>query len=131
MSRKPSRRGSPRKRQGARRGKRGRASGRRRVGTARRQALLVLAALTIPAGLLLSVRRTADGTRLAERLAELRRETMLLEEALVDEVVRVDSLTSRERIARIAGEYALRQAEDHEVVILGELSGAQPGGEGP
>lgn len=93
----------------------------RRVGTFRRRMILVAAALTIPAGLLVSVQRTGEGTRLAEQLAELRRETMLLEEALVDEVVRVDSLTSRERIARIAPELGLRQAEDHEVVILGEV----------
>ena len=83
---------------------------------------MVLAALTIPAGLVISVRRTAEGTRLAEQLSDLRRETMLLEEALADEVVRVESLTSRERIARIVEERGFRQAEDDEVVIVGDVS---------
>lgn len=108
-----------------------RRGGGRRVGSIRRRALLLLAVLTIPAGLLVSVRRTADGTRLTEQLEELRRETTLLEEALVDEVVRVDSLTSRARIGRVAEELGLRQAEEHEVVILGDVAGIEPDGEGP
>lgn len=93
----------------------------RRVGSARRRAVVALAALTIPAGLVISVRRSAEGTRLAEQLHELRRETVLLEEALVDEVVRVDSLTSRTRIGTVAAELGLRQAEDTEVVIMGDV----------
>lgn len=101
-----------------------------RVGSTRRRVVLVAAALTVPAGLLFSVRRTAEGTRLAEQLSELRRETMLLEEVLVEEVVRVDSLTSRERIGRVAEELGFRQAADHEVVILGDVS-FNADGEGP
>lgn len=93
-----------------------------RPGATRRRFFIVAAALSIPAGLMISVRRTADGTRLAEQLADLRRETMLLEEALADEVVRVESLTSRERIARIVEERGFRQAEDDEVVIMGDVS---------
>lgn len=109
-------------------------SGRRRglVGSRRRGLLVVLAVLTIPAGLFISVRRTAEGTRLSEQLAELRRETVLLEEALVDEVVRVDSLASRERIGRVAPELGLRQATDDEVVILGDVrETTRIGSEGP
>lgn len=108
------------KRSGRRRPARRKRRGSGRVGDARRRIIVIAAALTIPAGLLVSVGRTADGTRLAEQLEELRRETMLLEEALVEEVVRVDSLSSRERIGRVADELGLRQAEDHEVVILGD-----------
>lgn len=93
-----------------------------RPGAIRRRFLMVLAALTIPVGLMISVGRTAEGTRLAEQLADLRRETMLLEETLVDEVARVESLTSRERIARIVEERGFRQATDDEVVIVGEVS---------
>lgn len=103
-----------------------------RVGSRRRGLLIGLAVLTIPAGLFVSVRRTAEGTRLSEQLAELRRETVLLEEALVDEVVRVDSLASRERIGRVASELGLRQATDGEVVILGDVSGTnRTASEGP
>jgi hypothetical protein len=90
----------------------------------------VLATLTVPAGLMVSVGRTAEGTRLAEQLAELRRETRLLEEALVDEVVRVESLTSRERIGRIVEDRGFRQAEDDEVVIVGDV-GLNASGETP
>ena len=108
----------------SRRRKRGRRKDRSagRVGSMRRRVILTVAALTIPAGLLFSVRRTAEGTRMAEQLAELRRETGLLEEALVDEVMRVDSLTSRERIGRAAEALGFRQAADDEVVILGDVS---------
>lgn len=97
-----------------------------RRGTLRRQAILGLAALAIPAGLVVSVRRTAEGTRLAEQLEELRRETRLLEEALVDEVVRVDSLTSRQRIGRAAAELGLRQADEGEVVVVGAVASVNP-----
>lgn len=79
-----------------------------------------MAALMIPAGLFISIRRSADGTRLAEALADMRRETRLLDESLGDERVRVDSLTSRERVGRLAAELGLRQATDDEVVILSD-----------
>lgn len=110
-----------------------RKSGRgRRVGSARRRIILVAAALTIPVALVISVRRSAEGTRLAEQLEELRRETVLLEEVLVEEVVRVDSLTSRARIGRVASELGLRQAEDTEVVIMGDVGRRTgTGSEGP
>lgn len=110
-------------------GKKRRGAGRSaRPGAIRRRFVVVLAALTIPVGLMISVRRTADGTRLAEQLGELRRETMLLEETLVDEVARVESLTSRERIARIVEERGFRQAADDEVVIVGDVSLNSDGG---
>lgn len=120
-----------RRRKSGGRGRRtGREGGGRRIGAIRRRAIVLLAVLTIPAGLVISVRRTAEGTRLAEQLEELRRETTLLEEALVDEVVRVDSLTSRARIEHAAGELGLRQAEEHEIVILGDVTGIDSDGEG-
>jgi hypothetical protein len=85
--------------------------------------MTVLAALlTIPVGLVVSVRRTAEGTRLAEQLEDLRRETRLLEEALGEEVVRVDSLSSMDRIVRMAPELGLRQAREDEVVVLSDVT---------
>lgn len=118
------------RRKGSKAGRKARATRKRgpgarastRPGALRRRFILVLAALTIPAGLMISVRRTAEGTRLAEQLADLRRETMLLEEALADEVVRVESLTSRERIGRMVEDRGFRQADDDEVVIVGNVS---------
>jgi hypothetical protein len=87
--------------------------------------MIVAAALTIPAGLVVSVRRTAQGTRLAEQIGDLRRETRLLEEALAEEVVRVDSLSSRDRIGRAATRLGLRIAHEDEVVVLGDVAQAR------
>ena len=83
--------------------------------------MVLAAVLTIPVGLVISVRRTAEGTRLAEQLEDLRRETRLLEEALGEEVVRVDSLSSMDRIVRVAPELGLRQAREDEVVVLSDV----------
>lgn len=129
-----SRRAKKRSRGTGRRGAKGRGGAKRagRVGTARRQAIVGLALLAIPAGLVVAVQRTAEGTRLAEQLDELRRETRLLEEALVDEVVRVDSLASRERIERAAGPLGLRPASEEEVVVVSATSaGTNVKAEGP
>lgn len=87
--------------------------------------MIVAAALTIPAGLVVSVRRSAQGTRLAEQIEDLRRETRLLEEALAEEVVRVDSLSSRDRIGREATRLGLRLAQEDEVVVLGDVTRAR------
>lgn len=86
--------------------------------------MVLAAVLTIPVGLVISVRRTAEGTRLAEQLEDLRRETRLLEEALGEEVVRVDSLSSMDRIVRMAPELGLRQAGEDEVVVLSDVTEA-------
>lgn len=110
---------------GSGRGGKRKPSVRDRVGTARRRMMIVAAALTIPAGLVVSVRRSAQGTRLAEQIEDLRRETRLLEEALAEEVVRVDSLSSRDRIGRVATRLGLRLAQEDEVVVLGDVTQAR------
>lgn len=110
---------------GSRRNEKRKPSARDRVGTARRRMMIVAAALTIPAGLVISVRRSAQGTRLAEQIEDLRRETRLLEEALAEEVVRVDSLSSRDRIGRAATRLGLRLAQEDEVVVLGDVTQAR------
>jgi hypothetical protein len=78
--------------------------------------ILGTAALTIPVGLLISVRRSSDGTRLTESLGELRREETLLREQLSLEVMRVDSLSSLQRITAAAARLGLREAGDDEVI---------------
>lgn len=93
----------------------------RRVGSGRRQAILSLAAASIPLGLFFSIQRSAAGTALADRLSDLREETQVLQETLAEEAVRVDSLESRERIRRLAAPLGLREARDHEVVILTDV----------
>lgn len=79
-------------------------------------------ALTIMAGsLLVSVRRTAEGRRLAESINELREEEQVLLNRLSYELVRVDSLSSRERVLVAAAPLGLRPATDDEVVHLPDV----------
>jgi len=88
--------------------------------------ILGTAALTIPLGLLFSVRRTSNGTRLAETLGELRREEQLLQEQLSYEIMRVDSLSSLQRITAAAAGLGLREANDEEVVHVVDVTDSRP-----
>lgn len=100
---------------------RGNARSGRRVGTPRRQIILVTSALVMLSGLLISVRRSSEGTLLAESIGELRQEVTLLEEQLSYEVVRVDSLSSLQRISGVAAELGLREANDGEVFRVADV----------
>lgn len=94
---------------------------RRRPGTRRRQ-LLVVACLSAVAGsLFVSVNRTAGGRELAETISELRTEEQVLLTRLSEELVRVDSLSSRERILVAGARYGLRPASDDEVLHLPDV----------
>jgi len=94
---------------------------RRRPGARRRQST-VLGALTLMAlSLLVSVRRTAEGRRLAESINELREEEQVLLNRMSYELVRVDSLSSRERILAVAPPLGLRPATDREVLHLPDV----------
>lgn len=73
-------------------------------------------------GLLFSVRRSSEGTLLAESIRELRQEVKLLEEQLSYEIVRVDSLSSLQRISRAAAGLGLREANDSEVFHVADVS---------
>ena len=84
--------------------------------TSRRQWWFFLAAMMMLGGLLVSVRRSSEGTLLAESIGELRHEVRLLEEQLSYEIVRVDSLSSLQRIAEAAAGLGLREADDNEVL---------------
>ena len=72
-------------------------------------------------GLLFSVRRSSEGTLLAESIGELRQEVKLLEEQLSYEIVRVDSLSSLQRISKAAARLDLREAEDDEVLHVADV----------
>jgi hypothetical protein len=74
----------------------------------------------LPVGLLFSVSRTSQGARLAEELNELRLEERLLEDQLSYEIMRVDSLSSRSRIAVAAGALGLREASDDEILHVAD-----------
>jgi hypothetical protein len=92
-----------------------------RPGSRRRQALLAGCASTVVFSLVLSVDRTAAGRRLAESINELRREEEVLRIRQSEEFVRVDSLSSRERILVAAARFGLRPARDDEVVHLPDV----------
>jgi hypothetical protein len=68
-----------------------------------------------------SVDRTGDGRKLAESINELRTEEEVLRIRQSEELVRVDSLASRERILVAAARFGLRPATDDEVVHLPDV----------
>ncbi len=103
-------------------GSRGKARQGLRFGTMRRQAILATAVMLLLSGLMVSVRRSSEGTRLAESIGELRQEVKLLEEQLSYEIVRVDSLSSLQRISNIADGLGLREAIDSEVLHVADVS---------
>jgi hypothetical protein len=71
--------------------------------------------------LIASVNRTANGNRLAESINGLRREDEVLRTRLSEELVRVDSLSSRDRIVIAAARLGMRPATDDEVVHLPDV----------
>lgn len=94
---------------------------RARPGAARRRLLVLAGVLTVAASLLVSVDRTSGGRMLAESINQYRTEEQLLLTRLADELVRVDSLSSRERILQVAGRRGFRPAEDHEILHLPDV----------
>ena len=107
----------------AKRGTRVRSRGRRRPrpGTRRRQLLVTGCVSAVIGSLILSVDRTGEGRRLAESINELRREGQVLSIRQSEELVRVDSLSSRERILVAAARFGLRPATDAEVLHLSDV----------
>jgi hypothetical protein len=105
------------------RGTRARSRGRRRKrpGTRRRQLLVAGCVSAVIGSLFLSVDRTGEGRKLAESINELRREEELLSLRQSEELVRVDSLSSRERILVAAARFGLRPATDDEVIHLPDV----------
>lgn len=105
------------------RGTRARSRGRRRKrpGTRRRQLLVAGCVSAVIGSLFLSVDRTGEGRKLAESINELRREEELLSIRQSEELVRVDSLSSRERILVAAAGFGLRPATDDEVIHLPDV----------
>jgi hypothetical protein len=71
--------------------------------------------------LVVSVDRTAEGRKLAESINEFQREEEVLRIRQSEELVRVDSLSSRERILVAAARYGLRPATDDEVLHLPDV----------
>lgn len=94
---------------------------RRRPGTRPRQVVVACCASAVVGSLVVSVDRTAEGRRLAESINELRREQEVLRIRQTEELVRVDSLSSRDRILVAAARFGLRPASDNEVLHLPDV----------
>lgn len=101
--------------------RRGARNGRRKVAAA-----LTVAALVGSLGI--SVRRSAQGTRVAAELADLQREERALEAHAVEEWIRVDSLESRERVLESAAKLGLRPSMEGEIIYLPEITAPSSAG---
>ncbi len=95
---------------------------RRRVGSGRRRAIVVGSVLVLIAALGVSVRRTANGTRIAGELADLQRAERAAEAQAAEEWARVDSLASRRHVLRVAGRLGLRPAHEDEIIYLSDTT---------
>lgn len=100
----------------------------RRVGSGRRRALVAASCLALILSLGVSVRRSADGTRLAREIADLERAERAAEAQAEEEMLRVDSLASRRRILVVADRLGLRPAHENELMYLPDI--AAPAGAG-
>ena len=68
--------------------------------------------------MLMSVERGSSARELSEEIARLEREEARARSRTAEVMRRLDSLTSRERIAREAAELGLRPASDEEITFL-------------
>jgi len=82
----------------------------------------MLSAAALVASLGISVRRSAQGTRVAAELAELQREERALQSQSLEEGLRVDSLQSRERILQAAVKLGLRPSDEGEILYLPDVT---------
>lgn len=100
----------------------------RRVGSGRRRAIVTVSILALILSLGVSVRRSADGTRLAREIAELERAERAAEAQVGEELVRVDSLASRRRILVVADRLGLRPAHEGELLYLPDIAASAGAG---
>lgn len=106
--------------------------GRARTRNGRRNRAMAVAVTALVISLGISVRRSAQGTRVAAELADLQREERALEAQAVEEWIRVDSLESRERVLSAAGQLGLRPSTEGEILYLPEVTApASAGSAGP
>lgn len=94
---------------------------RRGIRNGRRKAAVALTVAALVGSLGISVRRSAQGTRIAAELADLQREERALEAQSVEEWLRVDSLESRERVLESAAQLGLRPSHEGEILYLPEI----------
>jgi cell division protein FtsL len=95
---------------------------RRSARESRRRRLVLISAAALVASLGISVRRSAEGTRVAAELAELQREERAVQSQSLEEGLRVDSLQSRERILQSAARLGLRPSDEGEILYLPDVT---------
>lgn len=93
----------------------------RALGVAAAAALLV-------AGMSAAVERGSTARDLSEEITGLERRTTALQSRVAEAMRRLDSLRSRDRIAREAGRLGLRPASDEEITFLRRPSAAAEDG---
>lgn len=74
--------------------------------------------VVLAGGMLLSVERGSRARRLSDRLSALDRQTVDVRARLADGMRRLDSLSSRERIAAAAARLGLHPASDADITFL-------------
>lgn len=77
----------------------------------------------LAAGMLTAVERGSKARDLSERITELERRGTALQSRVGEEMRRLDSLGSRERIQREARRMGLRPASDEEITFLRDSRG--------
>lgn len=93
--------------------------------------LLVLVSVGVLAGAMVTaVERGSEARRLSEEIRRLEEEEAMTRSRLAEAMRRVDSLASRERIARAAKRLGLRPASDEEITFLRMQPGDRDAGEG-
>ncbi len=98
------------------------------VRNGRRKAAAALTVAALVGSLGISVRRSAQGTRVAAELADLQREERALGAQAVEEWIRVDSLESRERVLESARQLGLRPSLEGEILYLPEVTAPSSAG---
>lgn len=94
--------------------------GRRRLRLRRwgRRLFVGLSVAVLAGAMVTAVERGGEARRLSEGIGRLEQEQAMARSRLAAAMRRVDSLTSRERIARAAARIGLRPASDEEITFL-------------
>lgn len=87
-----------------------------------RRLVLVVSAAVLTGAMLTSVERGSRARSLSEEITRLERERDRARGRVAAAMRRMDSLASRERIAREAAELGLRPASDEEITFLREAA---------
>lgn len=85
-----------------------------------RRLALAVGGVVLAGAMLASVERGSRARGLSDEISQLEREEARSQARVAEAMRRLDSLASRERIARESGELGLRPASDEEIMFLRE-----------